>query len=179
MQMGFVEMKMKIYIAVFVLAAAAIAGCGGDGACADCTGSDASGLTASACRVDECPPPGGDDIPGGGTPVTRKLYLELWNADDESRICQYSYRFWDANGVVTDGSLVAAETISADGWRFGSISVPSGQSVTLVATCWHPGWPETNIRASTTLTTLPLTINRTCRAIYDEKYGPTMAIPCW
>lgn len=172
---------MKFASVVVALIASLVVGCGDGGECDDCP--DAGGVAESACRVDECPPPGGDDdIPGGGGgggTVTRTLFLELWNADDESRICQYSYRHTDSTGSEVAGSIVAAELVSADGWRFGSIAVPYGHAVTLTASCWHPGWPEVAIRASTTLTTLQLTTNRTCRAVYDEAYGPTVALPCW
>jgi hypothetical protein len=109
----------------------------------------------------------------------RTLYLEMWNAHTSDRICQYSYRHTNLSGETISGNVVAGETISANGWRYGSVYVLYGHTVTLTANCRHPGFPEIDIRASTTITTLPMTVNRTCRAIYDEVYDPTMAVPCW
>lgn len=176
---------MKSLSVVLVVVTSLVTGCGDDGACADCTNAvvNVETVSASACRVDECPPPddSGEEGPvqTGYPAMGRTLYLELWNADDNDRICQYSYRYSDLSGAEVSGNVVAGEIVAANGWRFGSVYVLYGKDVTLTANCRHPGWPEIDIRASTTITTLPMTVNRTCRAIYDETYDPTMAIPCW
>lgn len=163
---------MKAYLVVVSVVSAMVAGCGGDETCADCAlgGDVAEVVTASAL-------PGGESAESGGF-LTRTLALEMWNASDYSRICQYSYSYPELDGTTVSGNVVASETLDANEWRRRSVTVPLGRVVTLTANCRHSGWPEVDIRAGETITTLPMTVNRACTAIYDEAYGPDMVVPC-
>lgn len=163
---------MKAYLVVVSVVAAMVAGCGGDEGCADCTrGGEPTEVGAAYAFA------GVESAESGGF-LTRTLSLEMWNASAYSRICQYTYSYPEMDGTVVAGNVVAGETLAPNEWRRRTITVPLGRSVTVTANCRHPWWPEIDIRAGDSVTTMPMTVNRTCTAIYDEAYGPDMAIPC-
>lgn len=108
------------------------------------------------------------------------LHLEFWNASAHERTCQFSYSYHDWDMTTKSGSLVAASPVAADGWVTGTISVPLNQTATITAACWYLVPPETVMRGSNSLTTLPMRESTTCRAIYTEDgTSQTVAIPCW
>lgn len=143
-----------------------VVGCGVE------AGEEAASVSAAQCRLETCPPEDPDD---SDVYTYRTLSLKLWNAAPGARLCQYTYSFTRWDGGTESGAVVAASWVEADGWRSRSVNVPLGRTVALTASCWLPDRP----RASTTLTTLPMDRARTCRAIYDEAYGPNVALPCW
>lgn len=183
-------MKSITSVVAFVAVAVLAVGCAGEtheppaicetGVCEE-PGAGTTEDTALCCWCDN-PPPGCEEEPGDGGPLpgaTRKLSLELWDASPYARICQFSYAYTAYDGSTVSASVVAGEYVDADGWRYGAVNVPYGHTVTLNASCWHPEWPEVQVRAAIQLDTLPMDRNRTCRANYDELYGPAMTLPCW
>jgi hypothetical protein len=163
-----------------MLAVLLVVGCGGveGGETVEVDGGNTVSAYVDRCETNPNLP---ECYEGGGDPVYtyKTLNLELWNAVADTRICQYTWSHLRWDGTTATGAVLAAAPVAADEWRHDSLSVPYGRTATLTATCWHPNYPTVALRASTTLATLPMDRTRTCRATYDETYGPTMYLTCW
>lgn len=180
------KLNLNLFVVSVVLAVGVVA-CGGEAPCEACPEvveggevGDVQQVHGTACPVDDynCNPDPGPEDPDPVL-ITRTLKLQIWNASPETRVCQLTYRYPNADGTDTSITRLAAGSLSADERRLFTESIPYNKSVTITAACWHPGYPEVDIRAGATLTTLPMDQNRECMQAYSETYGPQMQMPCW
>lgn len=173
--------SLSVVLAVVVSLMAVLVGCGSgnmEDHCVDGTCAMESVEQTALCYWCANPPPGcGEEPPP--TPTTMRFALGLWNGAAESRACTLSYSYRAVSGSTVSGALASGEVLPARYWRGGLLDAWTGSTVTMTATCQHPDYPSNSIRATRTLTTLPMDRERTCRAIYSEAPTPTLSIPCW
>lgn len=115
-----------------------------------------------ACRPDTCPPTGGGDDP---PPSTKTLTVRLRNTSATTRQCSdVVVAKTNSSGVLVTTTVAPGGIVDAGGEIVGSITFPTGTSVSANGGCWRYGYPTYDyVNGSFPIN---LTTNKDCTLIY-------------
>lgn len=112
--------------------------------------------------------------------ASRDLNVELWNNASGERVCSLTYRYATLTGGTVSGPILPPAILNAGQRRTGTVEVPYAHKVIVTATCRHPGWPDVDLTATTSVEAPAMIVDRDCLAAYSETAGVAqMQVPCY